>query len=97
MIFYPLFFKEKLNVVLIVFGALAVFFGCSDLLLYNKQDELKENWLKQHLGKMTGGYIAAVSAFCVVNEILPGVWNWFTPGIIGGVYIAYWNRKIEKT
>jgi len=52
--------------------------------------------LKGELKKMTGGYIAAVSAFFVVNEILPGIWNWFVPGIVGGVYITYWMLKLNK-
>ena len=45
---------------------------------------------------MTGGYIAAVSAFFVVNQILPGIWNWFVPGIIGSGYITYWMIKLNK-
>ena len=45
---------------------------------------------------MTGGYISAVSAFFVVNDILPGLWNWFMPGIVGGIYINYMIRKLES-
>ena len=46
---------------------------------------------------MTGGYIAAVTAFFVVNEILPGIANWFVPGVIGGAYIAWWIKSLNRT
>ena len=49
-----------------------------------------------HLGKMMGGYISAVTAFFVVNQIIPGMWNWFVPGVVGGVYISYWMMKLTK-
>jgi hypothetical protein len=37
-----------------------------------------------------------VTAFFVVNQVLPGIWNWFVPGIIGGLYITYWMIKMNK-
>ena len=45
---------------------------------------------------MTGGYIDAVSVFFVVNQILPSVWNWFVPTLVGSIYIAYWINKLNK-
>jgi len=96
MILYPIILKGELNIVLLVFGCVGLLFGLRDLKLFKHADQLKKSWLKLHLGKMTGGYIAAVSAFFVVNEILPGIWNWFVPGIVGGVYITYWMLKLNK-
>jgi len=64
--------------------------------LFQDQKQLKTKWLKLHLGKMTGGYISAVTAFFVVNQILINLWNWFLPGIIGGIYIPFWIRKLNK-
>lgn len=96
MLLYPIVLYGKLNIILAVFGIVAIVFGLRDLMLFRQIETLKKKWLSLHLGKMTGGYIAAVSAFFVVNNILPGVWNWFTPGIVGGFYIAYWIRKIKK-
>ena len=57
---------------------------------------IRKGWLKLHLGKMTGGYIAAVSAFFVVNQILPGISNWFVPSVVGSVFITYWMNKLNK-
>jgi|SRR5690625_4582537 len=96
MILYPILLFSKLNIILTVFGVIGIVFGLRDLKLFKDIKNLKKNWLKLHLGKMTGGYIAAVSAFFVVNQILPGIWNWFVPGIIGSGYITYWMIKLNK-
>ena len=96
MISLPIFLNGSLNIVLVVFGLIACIFGWRDLYLFRNPDKLRPKWLKLHLGKMTGGYISAVSAFFVVNDILPGLWNWFMPGIVGGIYINYMIRKLES-
>lgn len=96
MILYPFILHSKLNIILSVFGVVGIVFGLRDLKLFKDIKRLKKNWLKLHLGKMTGGYIAAVSAFFVVNQILPGIWNWFVPGIIGSGYITFWMIKLNR-
>ena len=96
MIMYPVVLDGEINIVLLVFGIVGLVFGIRDLRLLKDLKRLKKRWLKSHLGKMTGGYIAAVSAFFVVNEILPGVWNWFVPMIVGSTYITYWMMKLYK-
>lgn len=63
MILYPFIFYGKLNIILTVFGGIGLLFGIRDLRLFRDQSHLKKSWLKLHLGKMIGGYIAAVSAF----------------------------------
>ena len=95
MILYPLIVNGKPNIVLLVFGITGLVFGLRDLRMLKNLKALRKKWLRLHLGKMTGGYIAAVSAFFVVNEILPGIWNWFVPGILGSIYIAYWMRRLQ--
>ncbi|MGK0386342.1 MAG: putative membrane protein [Patiriisocius sp.] len=95
MVLVPVIMYGALNIVLLVFGLLGILATLNTFQLLIKKDRLKERWLRMHLGNMMGGYIAAVSAFAVVNQILPGVYNWFIPGIIGGVYIYYWMRKIR--
>ncbi len=95
MIFYYVITHQEIKPVLVVFGMVGILFGVRDLILFRNPNQLQKNWLKLHLGKMTGGYIAAVSAFFVVNQILPNLWNWFAPGIVGGVYISYWMRKLK--
>lgn len=97
MILFPIIRIGKPNIVLLVLGLIGLIFGVRDLMLLKDEIRLRKNWLKLHLGKMTGGYIAAVSAFFVVNQILPGIWNWFVPGAVGSVFIAYWISKLDKT
>jgi len=97
MIIIPIILNKEINIVLAVFGIVGLIFSIRDVSLYKKRDKLKKVWLKLHVGKMMGGYISAVTAFMVVNEFLPGAYGWFLPGLIGGIYISYWMRKINKT
>lgn len=96
MVTYPIILYSKLNLILTVFGLASIVFGLRDLSRLKDVKRLRKGWLKLHLGKMTGGYIAAVSAFFVVNQILPSVWNWFVPTLVGSIYIAYWINKLNK-
>ena len=95
MILYPILSNGAANIVLLVFGIFGILASLNTLRVLRKKEALKKHWLRMHLGNMMGGYIAAVSAFAVVNQILPGMYNWFAPGIIGGFYIYFWMRKIR--
>ena len=95
MILYPILSNGAANIVLLVFGIFGILASLNTLRVLRKKEALKKHWLRMHLGNMMGGYIAAVSAFAVVNQILPGMYNWFVPGIIGGFYIYFWMRKIR--
>jgi uncharacterized membrane protein len=95
MVFIPVIMHGVVNIVLLVFGFFGILATLNTVRLLRKKETLKERWLRMHLGNMMGGYIAAVSAFAVVNQIFPGIYNWFIPGIIGGVYIYYWMRKVR--
>ncbi|MCB0274979.1 MAG: DUF2306 domain-containing protein [Calditrichaeota bacterium] len=94
MILLPVFLTGRIKVVLTVFGTAGLVFGIRDLQLFKQPAHLRKSWLKLHLGKMTGGYISATTAFFVVNDILPGIWNWFLPGVIGSVFIARWIARV---
>ncbi len=94
-LYFPIVHQE-INIVLAVFGCLGIYGSIRDLRLFANPEKLQQNWLKLHLGQMTGGYIAATTAFIVVNNFIPSVFAWFIPGIIGSFYIAYWVRKLEK-
>ncbi|TRZ44341.1 DUF2306 domain-containing protein [Robertkochia solimangrovi] len=96
MIVLPMVNSGKLNIVLSVFGAFGIYFAIRDLRLYKDPKKVRKSWLKIHLGKMIGGYIAATTAFVVVNGFFPGISGWFIPSVIGGIYIVYWMRKVTK-
>ena len=94
MIIYAFQLESSLNVVLIVFGSMGLFFGTRDIWSFKDRKSLRKSWLKRHIGNMTGGYIAATTAFLVVNEVLPGLANWFLPTVLGSIYIGYWINKV---
>ena len=71
MIILPLLLLGELNIVLTVFGVLGFFLSVGDLRMF-RRGNYKKKWLAKHIGNMTGGYIAAFTAFVVVNQILPG-------------------------
>jgi hypothetical protein len=103
MIVYGAYLKlnnKNAGIVLIVFGAIGLSMAIGDIRLYRKQPTDKRFWLYKHITKMTGGYIAATTAFVVVNQFLPGLWAWLTPTVIGTIYITYhqarFRRKGEK-
>jgi len=77
------------------FAIIGIIFSIRDLRLYRNPNKLKEAWLKIHLGKMIGAYISATTAFVVVNEFFPSIYGWFIPGIVGGLFITYWIRKLN--
>ncbi|PJX24480.1 DUF2306 domain-containing protein [Psychroflexus sp. S27] len=96
MIFLPYIYSRTINLILVVFAIVGIFFSVKDLLLYRKPDRLRKAWLKLHLGKMIGGFISATTAFVVVNNFISGISAWFIPGIIGGFIIFYWIKKVAK-
>ncbi len=96
MILLPIVISKSINIILVVFAVIGIMFSIRDLILYKNSERLRKAWLKLHLGKMLGGYISATTAFVVVNQFFPSVYGWFVPGIIGGFFITYWIRKVNK-
>jgi len=96
MAFFTLILYQKLNILMLVFGTLSFVLAVQDLIIHKNADKLKSDWLRLHLIKMLAGYISATTAFIVVNQIIPGLYGWFIPGIIGSFFIAYFSDKVKK-
>ncbi|RYM34205.1 DUF2306 domain-containing protein [Brumimicrobium glaciale] len=96
MIFLPIVLTQKFNIVLGVFAVVGILSAIKNLRLYKNPEKLRKGWLKMHLGNIMGGYIAAVTAFVVVNQIFPSFYGWFIPGIIGGLFIIFWMKRVEN-
>jgi hypothetical protein len=96
MIGLPLIFQGRINIILTVFGSLGILAGIRDLNSFKDMQQLKADRIKHHINKISGGYIAAVTAFLVVNEALPGYWAWFLPTVIGSIFATYYNIKLRN-
>lgn len=89
------------HIVAVFFGFLGISMAGSDVkrLLIPPTD--KKQWLYSHIGSMGGAYIAAVTAFMVVNvHFLPGLVVWTAPAVIGlgliSMAIRQYRKKEEK-
>lgn len=86
------------------FGYLSVGFGMGGLLVVMGQlkslispAQDKHKWLYSHIGNMTGGFIAAVTAFSTqVMTFLPGALQWIWPSIVGVPIIFFWISSYRR-
>jgi uncharacterized membrane protein len=91
---------NNFGIVFIVFGGLGLFFVKTDFDNYRGKLKTKNYWLLAHLQRMTGGYIAATTAFLVVNAqyspiVLPSVVVWLLPTVILTPLIISWSKKYK--
>ena len=89
---------NNFGIVFVVFGALGLQFVIDDLKNYKGRSRFKNYWLLAHISRMTGGYIASLTAFLVVNAKylpiqLPSVFLWLLPSLILVPLIIKWSRK----
>ncbi|MCB0487478.1 MAG: hypothetical protein R2820_13685 [Cyclobacteriaceae bacterium] len=84
---------------------LAIGFGTGGLLVVWSQIRMftrtysdRRQWLYAHIGNMTGGFIASVTAFSTqVLTFLPDAFQWIWPSLVGVPIIFYWiKREREK-
>lgn len=87
---------DNTSYVLLAFGSIALGISFSDT-RYLWYRFSSRSFLARHLTYMIAGYISAVTAFLVVNQILPGTYlNWFVPTVLGSTFITYWRFKLKK-
>ena len=88
------------GLVFITFGFFGLLFVRQDFKNYRGKTDIKNYWLIAHLQRMTGGFIAALTAFLVVNakylpEQIPGLLYWLLPTIFLTPLIISWSRQME--
>jgi len=88
-------------IIALVFGILGIILAGRDLKKFIRPPAQKSQWFIDHLGGMLGAYLAAVSAFSVVNfDFLPTVVRWLWPTAIGTpgifIWINYYQKKFRK-
>ena len=82
---------ERLGIVPVVFGVLGMVLAGVDLARFTRPPADPRAWWFAHMGGMLGSYIAAVSAFSVVNfTFLPTAPRWLWPTILGVPLISAW-------
>jgi uncharacterized membrane protein len=89
---------NNFGIVFIVFGWLGLRSVKTDFGNYKGKLKEKNYWLLAHLQRMTGGYIAAITAFLVVNAkyspiVLPPIMVWLLPTVILTPLIFAWTKK----
>lgn len=88
-----------LGVILLVFGGIGGQLSKTDITFYvlKKENTAKNFAVRSHLGRMTGSYIAAVTAFAVNNiHFLPTVVVWLLPTVLGFGLISFYDRKYAR-
>lgn len=86
------------NAVLMVgFSIGGLFSIITEVKRYLARTSANHTWLFNHIGRMIGGFIAAVTAFSTnVLTFLPGLAQWLWPTLIGTPLIIYWIRTYRK-
>ena len=79
------------GILFLFFGLIAFMFSIRDYRFYTNLD--KSKILKFHIGKMSGTYIASITAFLVAGIHLQGILYWILPTVIGTFFIIYWTKK----
>ena len=86
------------GIVFLAFAYFGLSFVRTDVRHFRGRAKEKNYWLLAHLQRMTGGYIAAFTAFLVVNmDYLPGFIPpavvWLLPTAVLTPMIVSWSRK----
>jgi uncharacterized membrane protein len=82
---------RELSTVAIVFGLVGLSLSGLDVWRFWRPPTERMAWWYKHMASMIGSYIAAVTAFSVVNfHVLPTTIRWLWPTMIGTPLIAIW-------
>ena len=87
-------FGLRLNPVLMLFGVLGIMAAGNDIYKFLRPPSDKNAWYFGHMTGMVASYIAAVSAFSVVNfTFLPPLVRWLWPTAIGAPLLMFWIAR----
>lgn len=91
---YLLINKVNFGIVLLVFAVVSCLMAIKDIKVYKGNIKEKNYWLLLHIQRMVGSYIAALTAFIVVNNhFLPGIVGWLLPTVIFTPLIVKWTKQ----
>jgi hypothetical protein len=88
---------DSMGIVLLAFGGIGGSSAIGDLYFLRRHRYRGTFRIADHLSRMLGGTIAAVTAFTVVNVRLePAVLVWLTPMVALTPLIVYWNVRVRR-
>lgn len=87
---------QSFGIVIIVFGVIGVLNAYGDWQIMRAGGAKGKLRIAEHLGKMLGGTIAAITAFLVINiDFEPSFVVWLAPTVILTPIIVIWSRKVK--
>lgn len=93
---YHLVHKNPFGIVFIVLGIIGLRLVQADFRNFRGSSNVVNTWLTAHIQRMIGAYIAALTAFLVVNNtVIPGYIAWLLPTVIMLPLIVMWVRKYK--
>ncbi len=84
------------GILYLVFGGIGLSLSLRDFNMFRTFTQQTNAWLFGHIGKMTGAFIASVTAFLVAGVKLHGLIYWLLPSALGFVYIYFYIKKIKS-
>jgi uncharacterized membrane protein len=82
--------------VFIVFGGISLLFSYQDFRNFKGNSQFKNYFLIVHLQRMTGAYVASLTAFLVVNNtFLPSIVAWLLPTFALTPLLIFWTKKYK--
>ncbi len=88
---------QGFGVVIVVFGVIGFLNAYGDWRITRRGGVRGRLRIVEHLGKMLGGTIAAVTAFLVINaEFEPSFVVWLSPTAVLVPLIVIWSRKVKS-
>ena len=89
--------SNSFGLVLLAFGLISIMMVWLDFKNYTNKITDKNFWLLVHIQRMTGAFIAATTAFLVVNNTyLPPVIAWLLPSVLIVPLIIIWSKKYKS-
>lgn len=97
-----LFTGSMFGVVLITFGGIGMVMLIFDLKKMGKPEPDKLAYIRIHIQRLLGAFIASFTAFLVVNldympDLIPGWMYWILPTAFVSPLISYWSNKYKKS
>lgn len=87
--------SEPFGTVIIVFGVIGILNAYNDFKYARTGPPKGKQRIAEHLSRMLGGTIAAITAFFVVN-LPPSLLVWLVPTIVLSPIIFIWSKKINS-